>query len=160
MAVLVDTGVLYALADADDAWHDRAVEWLDGERDVLAAPVTVLPEVCSLLAARLGRRQERQFVESVGKGEIAVEPLVRADLTRAAVLLRKYPRSASWTLRSSPWPSVSASPASRRRTGGTSRRYGRRTCRGSISCRDERPACLPSTGCGTFRGRGTRRERE
>ena len=58
MAVLVDTGVLYALADRDDAWHARALEWLDGERDVLAVPVSVLPEVCYLLDARLGPRRE------------------------------------------------------------------------------------------------------
>ena len=91
MAVLVDTGVLYALADADDGWHERAVAWLDGERDVLAVPVTVLPEVCHLLATRLGPRQEGRFVESVAKGEIAVEPLTRADLTRAAAILQKEP---------------------------------------------------------------------
>ena len=86
MAVLVDTGALYALADADDAWHERAVEWLDGERDVLAVPVTVLPDVCYLLSRRLGQGHERQFVESIGRGEIAVEPIVRADLARAAIL--------------------------------------------------------------------------
>ena len=91
MAVLVDTGVLYALADADDGWHERAVAWLDGERDVLAVPVTVLPEVCYLLAARLGPRQEGRFVESVAKGELAVEPLTRADLTRAAAILQTQP---------------------------------------------------------------------
>ena len=27
MPVLVDTGILYALADRDDDWHGRAVEY-------------------------------------------------------------------------------------------------------------------------------------
>jgi hypothetical protein len=91
MAVLVDTGVLYALADADDGWHEQAVAWLDEERDVLTVPVTVLPEVCYLLATRLGPRHEGRFLESVAKGELAVDPLTRADLTRAAAILQKQP---------------------------------------------------------------------
>ena len=32
MPVLVDTGILYALADRDDDWHGRAVEYLDRTR--------------------------------------------------------------------------------------------------------------------------------
>jgi predicted nucleic acid-binding protein len=88
MAVLVDTGILYALADRDDAWHARAVEWLDAETDVLMVPVSVIPEVCYLLHARLGPASERAFVESLAKGELAVEPLERKDLARAAAVLR------------------------------------------------------------------------
>jgi hypothetical protein len=91
MGVLVDTGVLYALADQDDAWHARAVKWLDGERDVLAVPVSVLPETCYLLHTRLGARQERAFVESLARGELAVEGLDRRDLVRASVVLARQP---------------------------------------------------------------------
>jgi predicted nucleic acid-binding protein len=91
MATLVDTGVLYALADTDDAWHGRAVEWLDGQVDVLAVPVSVIAEVCYLLHARLGTRTERLFVESLARGELAVEALERRDLARAAAVLAKRP---------------------------------------------------------------------
>jgi predicted nucleic acid-binding protein len=91
MGVLVDTGVLYALADRDDAWHARAVEWLDDERDVLAVPVSVLPEACYLLKARLGAAAERLFVDALAKGELSVEPLDRRDLARAAGLLARRP---------------------------------------------------------------------
>ena len=91
MATLVDTGILYALADEDDAWHERAVEWLDGYADVLAAPVTVLPEVCYLLSTRLGARAERAFVESLARSELAVESLEPKDLDRTARLLADRP---------------------------------------------------------------------
>ena len=59
MAVLVDTGILYALADADDAWHARAVEWTDEVAELLIVPVTVLPEVAYLLPQARRRRGAR-----------------------------------------------------------------------------------------------------
>ena len=53
LALGLPRGVLYALADEDDRWHAKAVAWLDAESELLAVPVTVLPEVCYLLATRL-----------------------------------------------------------------------------------------------------------
>jgi len=91
MATLVDTGILYALADADDAWHDRALAWLESYADVLAVPVTVLPEVCYLLATRVGAKIERAFVESLARGELSVESVEPKDLDRAARLLADRP---------------------------------------------------------------------
>jgi len=91
MATLVDTGILYALADADDAWHERAVGWLDRHADVLAVPVTVLPEICYLLATRLGARAERAFVESLAGGELAVESMDARDFERAGRLMADRP---------------------------------------------------------------------
>jgi uncharacterized protein len=91
MALLVDTGILYALADEDDEWHERAVEWLDKLRESLAVPVTVLPEVCYLLHTRLGAAAERRFMESVVAGELPVEPLAKPDWARIVELLEVYP---------------------------------------------------------------------
>ena len=91
MAVLVDTGVLYALADADDRWHERARSWLDDVRDLLLVPVTVLPEVVYLLQTRLGPAVERRFVRSLATGELDVEPLRPVDIKRAFELMGRYP---------------------------------------------------------------------
>ena len=44
MAVLLDTGVIYALADTDDRWHVRCLEWLRENREPLLVPLTVVPE--------------------------------------------------------------------------------------------------------------------
>ena len=41
MPLLLDTGVVYALADADDAWHGPALECLGALRETLLVPVTV-----------------------------------------------------------------------------------------------------------------------
>src|SRR2546428_2804688 len=91
MPLLLDTGVLYAIADADDDWHKRVVEYLRAASEVLTAPVTVLPEVAYLLHVRLGARAERTFIASLAAGDVTVEPLTTVDLTRASTLMVKYP---------------------------------------------------------------------
>lgn len=55
-------------------------------------PVTVLPEVTSLLATRLGPEAERSFVASVAAGELGLEPVVKADVDRCRALLDEYPQ--------------------------------------------------------------------
>jgi uncharacterized protein len=91
MALLLDTGVLYALADRDDAWHTRSRRFLASAKDLLLVPVTVLPEVCSLLHARLGPFAERRFLASVVAGELTVEDLADADTRRSVEILVRYP---------------------------------------------------------------------
>lgn len=91
MPLVVDTGVLYALADSDDRWHARAVELLEQCGDILLAPITVLPEACYLLATRLGARAEQSLLASVAAGEIAVDHLGPEDLSRASEIMVRYP---------------------------------------------------------------------
>ena len=90
MPLLVDTGVVYALADRRDAWHARVRRYLRSHPDTLLAPVTILAEVAYLLRHRIGGKAERMFAESVDKGEVAIEPLAARDLTRAVELMGIY----------------------------------------------------------------------
>ena len=90
MPLLLDTGPLYALADADDDWHDRVREFLKQERQSLLVPVTVIPEAAYLMRKRLGVAAEMRFAESLAYGEIATENLTQRDLARCAELLRIY----------------------------------------------------------------------
>jgi uncharacterized protein len=90
MALLVDTGVLYALADRRDAWHARVREYLEAHAHTLLAPVTILPEVAYLLRDRIGPHAELAFARSIAKGELALEPLQRADISRVATLMEAY----------------------------------------------------------------------
>jgi predicted nucleic acid-binding protein len=90
MPVLVDTGILYALADEDDDWHVRARDFIQSNRLPLVTPVTVVPEVTYLLRSRLGKDAERIFVESLADGEVAAENLTASDLARCADLLREF----------------------------------------------------------------------
>ena len=84
-------GVVYALADADDAWHERARDWTDAVTELLIVPVTVLPEVAYLLHSRLGAAAELAFVQSAASGELEIEPLRQQDLTRCVDVMRRYP---------------------------------------------------------------------
>lgn len=90
MALLVDTGVIYALADRRDAWHTRVRSYLRNHAATLLAPVTILPEVAYLLRERIGPQAERAFVRSIANGELSVEPVQRADLSRAEQLMDAY----------------------------------------------------------------------
>jgi predicted nucleic acid-binding protein len=92
MSILVDTGLLYALSDAGDAWHGRARKWLEGNLEPLIVPVTVVPEVTYLLRERLGERAERSFVSALAAGELGVEGMRQLDLRRTADLLDTYPQ--------------------------------------------------------------------
>ena len=91
MPLLVDAGILYALADRSDAWHARAVDYLKQFRPVLLAPVTVIPEAAYLVRTRLGEPQERKLIEGFANGGVTAEPLRDADFARTSALMGKYP---------------------------------------------------------------------
>jgi uncharacterized protein len=91
MAVLVDTGILYALADADDRWHEPARDWVEDLSELLIVSVTAIPEVTYLLHARLGPAAELSFIQSLSTGELEVEELRRPDLARSCEVMRRYP---------------------------------------------------------------------
>ncbi|MPY87726.1 MAG: PIN domain-containing protein [Luteitalea sp.] len=91
MSLLVDTGVIYALADRSDEWHLRVRTYLEETRELMTAPVTILPEVAYLLHTRLGPAAERKFTHSLAMGEVMVEAVTTEDLVRCEELLGKYP---------------------------------------------------------------------
>ena len=90
MTIVADTGPLYALVDASDAWHKRVVEWWRKNREPVVVPVCVLPEVCYLLHTRISQRAESAFVRAVADGEFVIESLEAEDVARAETLIRKY----------------------------------------------------------------------
>ena len=90
MTVIADTGALYALVDASDAWHARVVTWWRGGARAVVVPVTVLPELCYLLQTRIGTAAEIAFVRAVADGEFTIEALEPDDFTRIAALMDKY----------------------------------------------------------------------
>lgn len=91
MALLLDTGVLYALADEDDDWHERSCALLQKRPDVLLVPQTVLPEAAYLLRLRLGALAELAFVRSIAAGELSIQALTSRDFERIAAVMAQYP---------------------------------------------------------------------
>ena len=90
MPLLLDTGPIYALADADDEWHIEVRDFLKNAHQSLLAPVTVIPEITYLLRKRLGHEAEARFIASLAAGDLALENLAPRDVERAAELLRVY----------------------------------------------------------------------
>jgi predicted nucleic acid-binding protein len=77
--ILVDTNVLYALADRRDKHHARCAAWLQRTPGVLMVPATVLAETCYLIDRTLGPAAEAAFLDSVGTQFGFAQAAVRAQ---------------------------------------------------------------------------------
>jgi len=89
-AILVDTGILYAMADIDDNWHKPIKVFLKTTKDILIVPITVLPEICYLLNIHLGQEAERKLISSIIQGALRIEGLTIEDFQRTFQLLEIY----------------------------------------------------------------------
>jgi len=87
--VIVDTGVLYAAIDADDAQHERSVDVLrrTGPKVITDA---IVVETDWLVQRRLGVDGEVGFLDGLAGGSIVVEPLQERDRSRARELIAGY----------------------------------------------------------------------
>jgi predicted nucleic acid-binding protein len=88
VAAVVDTGPLYAAADADDQHHRRSVAALRAPGARLYLPALVVAEASYLIGKRLGAAAEADFLASLARlNVVAPEP---ADWPRIAALVRQY----------------------------------------------------------------------
>lgn len=91
MAILLDTGILYASYDRSDGWHERSAEILRRERGQLIVPSPVIPEVDHLLERRVGPPARLRFYEGLSGGYYFVADLPREGYARVAELNRQFP---------------------------------------------------------------------
>ena len=84
MAILVDSGILYAYYDRSDRWHPSAVELLRSEVGGLLVPAPVVPEVDHLLGVRLGREARRLFYRGLVEASYLVVELPQERVGRVA----------------------------------------------------------------------------
>ena len=89
-AALVDTGILYALADKGDTWHRRAEASLAGFPGRLIVPASVIPEACYLLNSCLGPFAETAFLVALNNREMPVEQVTVPDMARTVEILKQY----------------------------------------------------------------------
>ncbi len=90
MAVLLDTGILYAYYDSSDAWHQRAVAVTQAEEGELIVPAPVIPEVDLLLGRELGAKARLVFYQGLAEGYYFVADLPRDSYARVAELNHQY----------------------------------------------------------------------
>lgn len=91
MAILADTGFLFALLDRDDIHHQEAAGLLKRDREAVVVPAVVLPEVCYLAQKYLGADVEVSFLKGLLQGDFALEWGEAADLKRAVEILSVRP---------------------------------------------------------------------
>lgn len=88
MLAIVDSGPLYATADADDDDHARCVAVLKRPDIDLVIPALVVAEVTYLVGSRLGPAAEATFLR--GLGEFAVEAPAAEDWDPIGRLVERY----------------------------------------------------------------------
>lgn len=87
---LLDTGVLYAIADEDDDDHAQCVAHVSSLRGRLLAPAPVVVETAWLIERRLGPDNEAVFLDLFAVGTLEAVELAAEDYVRIAELVRKY----------------------------------------------------------------------
>ena len=90
MAVVCDTGAVYALYDADDVHHAACKGVVEIERGPLFLPIVLLTEIDYLLASRLGIDASVEFLESIESGAFTLIAPLGEDMVRCRELIVQY----------------------------------------------------------------------
>ena len=90
MALICDTGAVYALYDADDAHHAAAKAVVENEAGPLLLPVVLLAEIDYLLTTRLGTDAALDFLDSVATGAFTLVDLSPEGRAHCRELVRQY----------------------------------------------------------------------
>ena len=90
MALVLDTGPILALLNADDDHHDRCVDLVRDLGESLVVPAPTLVEVDYWVRTRMDVAAWRTFVEHLAAGAYRLEPVAEADVVRAAELEERH----------------------------------------------------------------------
>jgi len=90
MTLIVDAGILFAQADADDPEHEAVVALLEAESGPLVTSQVAVAEADYLILTRLGVEVELAFLDDLAAGTFLVDCLDRKELGLARDLARRY----------------------------------------------------------------------
>ena len=90
MALIADSGGLYALYDAHDRNHRAAREAVAAETGPIILPMAILGEIDYLLRVKLGVAAEMRLLEGIANGSLTLEAFTAQDAARCLELLEKY----------------------------------------------------------------------
>lgn len=88
--IIVDTGFFFALANADDSYHDRATRTLETINEPLITTYPVITETCYLLLTTGGNIAQCRFLSNLYRGTFDVFSLQRQHIARMVELMEKY----------------------------------------------------------------------
>jgi predicted nucleic acid-binding protein len=90
MTFILDTSFLFALTDQSDRNHNRVLAVVQTINEPLLLPSVVLPEVCYLIASRLGHQAMRRFLANLAISDTQLEAMTTTDLERVNQILEQY----------------------------------------------------------------------
>jgi predicted nucleic acid-binding protein len=90
VAILLDTGILYAYYDRRDQWHLASRKLIESEVGELIIPAPILPEVDYLLGERLGSRAQGLLYEGLVDESFLIVDLPQEGYARVLELNAKY----------------------------------------------------------------------
>lgn len=90
VALVADTGALYALFDRRDKHHKAVREAVMGEAGAILVPVAILAELDYLLHTRLGQKAEERFLDGLLQGSFTLCPFTLEDAAECKRILIQY----------------------------------------------------------------------
>jgi predicted nucleic acid-binding protein len=88
--IIIDTGIVIALADQSDAWHQRSLGFISAYNGKVIVPSTIIPEACYMLNTYLGAPAEIAFIQSLVGRELFIETVTVDDLGRSLEIMKTY----------------------------------------------------------------------
>ena len=90
MALICDTGPLYAAIDRADEDHAACAQLLATTAEVLIVPAPVVVELDWLVSSRLGPAVFDAFLADIDDGRVRIVDLTRGDYARVRQLCAQY----------------------------------------------------------------------
>ncbi|MGH8983918.1 MAG: type II toxin-antitoxin system VapC family toxin [Acidimicrobiia bacterium] len=90
IALLLDTGPIYAAANGRDRDHARCADLIRSAAPPLVVPALVVAEVSYLVGTYLGPDADAEFFRMLTSSRFRVEPVTRDDARRVAELVGQY----------------------------------------------------------------------
>lgn len=90
MAVLLDSGFLFASLNASETEHHATIDVLKTIREAIVFPIPAITEVAYLLARDINNQASADFIESLSTTDLTLESPSQEDYSRSAELLKQY----------------------------------------------------------------------
>jgi predicted nucleic acid-binding protein len=90
MAVLLDSGFLFASLNASEPEHQATIRVLENIHEPIVLPVPAITEIAYLLARDINNEAAADFIASLAATELTLETPHQEDYSRAAEILRQY----------------------------------------------------------------------
>lgn len=89
MAVLLDSGFLFASLNTSEAQHQSTIRVLTTIREPIVFPVPAVTEVAYLLARDVSNEAAGDFIASLAASELTLENPLQKDYVRSAAIIRQ-----------------------------------------------------------------------